>query len=217
MKTIIRAFFLTTVLILVTTISHGQKFVAGPKLGIAFTQVDGDFYEGFHKVGLNLGGFVYRTISKNERWDLQFEIEYIQKGSRKSPNAETGDYADYKMSLNYIQFPIFVRYNIEHFSFEGGISIGTLLSSEEYYEGSEYTQDDHPFKTMEYASIFSVNYHFNKKLWINARYSYSIARIRVPYNGEIDVYPPRWSFQKPGQYNHIMVFSLYYAIGGNTK
>ncbi len=216
MKLIIRNLSFATILILISTISLAQSFVAGPKAGVAFTQVDGDSYAGFHKIGLNLGGFVYRTISKNERWDLQFEIEYIQKGSRKTPDAEIGDYADYKMSLDYIQFPIFVRYKVSHFSFEGGISIGTLLSSEELYERVEIPSEDQvPFKTMEYASIFSVNYHFTKQLWINARYSYSIARIRVPYGGEIPVYPPHWDLQKPGQYNNIMVFSLYYSFARN--
>jgi len=204
MKRIIRSVFFTIVLIQFGTISRAQNFVAGPKLGVAFTQVDGDSYAGFHKVGINIGGFVSRSISKNDKWDLQFD--------------EMGDYSDYKISLNYIQFPIFLRFNANHFSFEGGMSIGTLLSDEELSDGAEIPEEDKiPFKTMEYASIFSVNYHFTKKLWINARYSYSFARIRVPYNGEIPVYDPHWDLRKPGQYNNLMVFSLYYAIGRNIK
>jgi len=218
MKRIISSVFFTIVLIHFSTVSHTQNFVAGPKLGIAFTQVDGDSYAGFHKVGLNLGGFVYRSISKNERWDLQFEIEYIQKGSRKYPDVEMGDYTEYKISLNYIQFPLFLRFNANHFSFEGGVSIGALLSTEELSDGAEIPEDVRiPFKTMEYASIFSVNYHFTKKLWLNARYSYSFARIRIPYNGEIPVYDPHWDLRRPGQYNNLMVFSLYYAFGKDLK
>ncbi len=218
MNSIIRNLFLAVVLSLLTTVTHSQNFVAGPKLGVAFTQVDGDSFAGFNKVGLNVGGFVYRSISKNERWDMQFEIEYIQKGSRKYPDVEIGDYSDYKISLNYIQFPIFLRFNANHFSFEAGVSIGTLLSAEELSDGAEIPVDDQvPFKSMEYASIFSVNYHFNNRLWINARYSYSIARIRVPYNGEIPVYPPHWDLRKPGQYNNLMVFSLYYTFTKNQK
>ncbi len=218
MKIALESIILTTALVLLSTISYTQNFVAGPKLGVAFTQVDGDSYAGFNKAGLNVGGFVYRSISKDEKWGLQFEIEYIQKGSRKYPNVEMGDYREYKISLNYIQFPVFLRFNTKRFSFETGISIGTLLSADELSEGAKIPEENRvPFKTMEYATIFSVSYHFTDRLWINARYSYSIARVRVPYNGEIPVYDPHWDSRKPGQYNDLMVFSLYYAFGRNFK
>ncbi|NPA36887.1 MAG: PorT family protein [Chlorobi bacterium] len=199
--------------------TYSQKFIGGPKAGIAFTQVDGDFYGGFHKAGVNLGAFVYRTISKNQKWDLQFEIEYIQKGSRETPDPENGLYTDYKMSLNYIQIPVFARYNARHLSFEAGVSVGTLFSSTEYTDGVEIPEEDQvPFKSMELAALTSINYHFNPKLWLNARFSYSLTRIRVPYNGEIPVYDPDpWDLQKPGQYNNVIVFSFYYAFGGNHK
>jgi len=208
---------LTLLFLLISTSAFAQKFIGGPKAGVTFTQVDGDFYKGFNKVGINLGAFVYRTISQNEKWDLQFEIEYVQKGSRKYPDLEAGDYVDYKMALNYMQIPVFARFRAKHVSFEGGISIGTLIASKEYSDGSEISPEDQvPFKNMEFAGLFSINYHFNPRLWLNARYSYSFARIREPYNGEIPVYDPDpWDLQKPGQYNNVMVFSLYYSFAKN--
>lgn len=188
-----------------------QDFVAGPKLGVAFTQVDGDTYKGFNKAGLNFGGFVFRPL--NKRWDLQFEIEYMQKGSRKTPLVEEKDYTDYKMDLHYLQFPIFARYKLKDFSFEAGLSIGTLLSETEYLDGSEISGEDKvPFKNMEFATLFGVNYHFNKRTWVNVRFSYSINRIRVPYGGEVPIYPPHWDLRKPGQYNNVIVVSVNYAL-----
>jgi hypothetical protein len=188
-----------------------QDFVAGPKFGVAFTQVDGDTYKGFNKAGLNFGGFVYRPL--NEKWNLQFEIEYMQKGSRKTPLVEENDYTDYKMDLHYLQFPVFARYKLKVFSFEAGLSIGTLISETEFYDGSEISEEDKvPFKNSELATLFSVNYHFNKRTWVNVRFSYSINRIRVPYGGEVPIYPPQWDLRKPGQYNNVIAVSVNHAL-----
>jgi hypothetical protein len=219
MKTKFRSLLILGVFTLFTSAVFSQKFIGGPKLGIAFTQVDGDFYGGYHKVGVDFGGFVYRTIGKNQKWDLQFEIEYVQKGSRETPDPENGTYTDYKMALNYLQIPIFARFNARHLSFEAGLSLGTLFSSKEFTDGEEIPVEDQvPFKNMEFAVLAGINYHFNPKLWFNARFSYSLARIREPYNGDIPVYDPDpWDLQKPGQYNNVMVFSFYYAFGGDHK
>ncbi len=207
---------LPILLFLFSTTVLSQNFHAGPKVGVDFSQVDGDGYGGYHKAGLNLGAFVYRTIGKKQHWDLQFEIEYIQKGSRKTPNYDTGDLNDYKLTLNYIQMPLIARYNMRHVSLEGGLSLGTLLSSKEIFND---TEGGNPFKSMEFAMILGINYHFNPKLWINGRYTVSLARVREPYNGEIPVYDPNdlWDCRKPGQYNNVLVVSLYYAFGGQHK
>ncbi len=193
-----------------------QEFRAGPLLGLSFNQVDGDNFSGYNKLGLNLGGFVNRQI--NEKWDIQLDIAYMQKGSREAPDVEQGDYDDYEMSLSYIQFPLVGRYRYKQFSGELGLAIGVLLSDEEKIDGTPI--DDLPaydkveFESMEYATVFGLNYHFNDHFWINARWMYSINRIRIPYGGEIPVYNPKphWLSRKPGQYNNNFVVSVYYSI-----
>jgi hypothetical protein len=201
-----------TVLSLWVSNAYSQKFVGGPKAGVTFTQVDGDFYGGYHKAGVNLGGFVYRPISENQKWDLQFEIEYMQKGSRKTPDYDTGDLDDYKLTLNYMQIPVLLRFNMRHVSLEGGISVGTLISSKEVFNELE---GGDPFKTMEYAALLGINYHFNPKLWINGRYSISMNRVREPYGGDIP--GDLWGCRKPGQYNNVLAVSIYYAFNGSHK
>lgn len=212
MKNFLTPTIVTISLLLLSHINlSAQDFVAGPKTGISFTQVDGDSYAGFNKIGFNLGGFVYRRLSK--RWDVQFEIEYLQKGSKKTPDVEKGDYNDYQMNLGYIQFPVLARYKIKKFSLEGGLSIGALIHEQEWVEGAEIPEDKKvSFQTMEYATIFGFNYNITDRLWVNARYSYSINRIRIPYDGDIPIYNPHWDKRKPGQYNDIIVVSVYYAL-----
>ena len=209
----LRAIF-TLILIYTACYISAQDFFAGPVLGASFTQVDGDSYAGFNKAGLKVGGFVGRSLS--DLWDVQMEIIYIQKGSRKTPDVKKGDYADYSIQLDYIQFPLIARYKLNKFSFEGGASYGVLLNSVEKVNGDLIPEDSRvPFQKNELASIFSVNYQITDRLKINARYSYSLYRIRIPYNGEIPIYDPYWDRRKPGQYNHVVNFSFYYNLFQN--
>lgn len=191
-----------------------QDFKAGPLGGLSVSQVDGDSFAGYQKLGVNVGAFVSRPLSKS--WDIQLNIEYMQKGSRKTPNVEKNEFDDYKIDLGYIQFPLVARYRYKDFSFEGGLSIGALLHSDEYKDGQDLSELEGvpPFQTMEYATVLGFNYHFNDRIWINTRLLYSINRIRIPYDGQIPIYDPRphWLSRKPGQYNNNLVFSLYYSI-----
>lgn len=192
--------------------AEAQEFRAGPLVGLNMSQVDGDDYAGFNKLGLELGGFVSRKIATN--WEAQLDIAYIQKGSRKVPKADKGDYADYEIKLDYIHFPIVARYRYKDFSVEGGVAIGVLLNDEEYRDGQPLKglEGVPPFQPIEYATVFGFNYHLSDRLWVNARLLYSINRVRIPYDGQVPIYKPHWLSRLPGQYNNNMVFTVYYAI-----
>ncbi|WP_430814249.1 porin family protein [Carboxylicivirga sp. RSCT41] len=211
-----RKHILILLLVLFVTASYAQDFRAGPLLGISFSQVDGDNYAGYNKVGLNMGAFVSRQIS--DKWDIQLDIAYIQKGSREAPDPDKGKYDDYKIALSYIQFPLVGRYHYKQFSAEGGISIGALLNSEEEIDGTPIgdipSHEIVPFQDIEWATVFGLNYHFNDRLWLNVRWLYSINRVRIPYDGEIPVYNPKphWLSRKPGQYNNNFVVTAYYSF-----
>ncbi|WP_430811462.1 MULTISPECIES: porin family protein [unclassified Carboxylicivirga] len=207
---------LSSFFVLWAALSGAQEFRAGPLLGAHFSQVDGDFYSGYNKVGLTVGGFVSRPIA--DRWELQLDIAYVQKGSREAPNPDKGKYDDYKMSLNYIQFPLVARYRYKQFSGEAGVSVAALLSSEEEQDGSPISDNPNatpvPFKDVEWATVLGLNYHINERLRINLRWLYSINRIRIPYDGDIPAYDPKnhWLSRKPGQYSNNLVVSAYYSI-----
>ncbi|MBN2166374.1 MAG: PorT family protein [Marinilabiliaceae bacterium] len=206
-------------LFLLISIVNGQDFYAGPLLGASFSQVDGDTYAGFNKVGIKLGGFVGRQIWDD--WEVQMEIMYVQKGSRHAPDIENGDYADYEIRLEYIEIPLLLRYNYKRVFFEGGLSYGSLLSSAEYDMGENFedlygSENIVPFQSNEFATHFGIGYCVTERLKVNMRFSYSINRIRIPFDGEIKVYEPHWG-RKTGQYNDVISVALSYNLFQNYK
>ncbi|MFQ3326732.1 MAG: hypothetical protein ACI8YC_001371, partial [Salibacteraceae bacterium] len=60
--------------------SKSSSFKAGIKAGINTSQMDGDGYAGFNKINQQAGFFLQKTLKNNAQ--IQFEIIYIQKGSR---------------------------------------------------------------------------------------------------------------------------------------
>ena len=73
--------FLVIVLFIIPVMTLAQRFKGGVLLGICASQVDGDTYGGFDKVGLQGGVFVNTKFTKY--WGAQMEIQYNAKGARK--------------------------------------------------------------------------------------------------------------------------------------
>src|SRR5688572_11278489 len=96
---------------LLSCAAFSQQFKAGLLGGIVTSQVDGDTYAGYNKAGLFGGAFVSKRISPESRWTALFEITYIQKGSRKVPHPDRGDYVDYKLKLDYAEVPLLLKYD----------------------------------------------------------------------------------------------------------
>ncbi len=58
-----------------------QRIRGGAILGITASQVDGDDYAGYHKVGI-VGGFVGQ-IPVSKKFFFSTEILYVQKGAKR--------------------------------------------------------------------------------------------------------------------------------------
>jgi len=103
-----------------------SNFKAGLLGGIIGSQVSGDNLSGFNKPGLVVGTFVSRKL-KNEKASFEFQITYIQKGSRKQVHPDKGDLTFYLLRLNYIEVPLLLKYKIKKFTYEFGPSAASLL------------------------------------------------------------------------------------------
>ncbi len=185
-----------------------QHFKAGLKAGISTSQVAGDTYAGYDKVGFDGGAFV--SAKFNEKWTGQFEIFYIQKGSKHNANVEKGDYTSYYLGLNYIEVPVLFQYHQKKYTFELGPGYSHLIKEKEIINEQDIT-GFRPFYKSEINFNFGMSYSINENLGVNCRFSNSITAIRKHASGASTWY-------NPGQVNNVLAFTLTYQLaGGKTE
>ncbi|GAB4253778.1 MAG: hypothetical protein Kow0079_09650 [Vicingaceae bacterium] len=177
--------------------------------GLAATQVEGDGYGGYNKAGIIAGGFVNHDFS--EKLSLQFEIVYIQKGSRKNPHPDKGDNDFFLFRVNYAEIPLILKYKIKIFHFEIGAFYGNLLN---YYIEDEVGVRDfykYPLKKYEFGGLFGAYIHLNKDFSLNIRSKNSIIPIRDFENQDRVIGLLNKLFEK-GWYNIELNMSLRYTL-----
>lgn len=200
--------FILSLVLLGSLMSFSQKrFVPGLKAGIAATQVDGDTYGGYTKAGLMLGVTLTATI--NPKWSAQFEMDYIQKGSRHNADPDKGDYSFYMMRLNYIEVPVLLQYHQKKFIFDLGPSFAYLFKATEYDYGG-IVQNQFAFNSTDVCINAGGGYTLIKNLSVNWRFSYSLLPIR-----KFPTYSGLW-YDRNVQKNNLMVFSLIYKFNGKS-
>jgi hypothetical protein len=213
---------LTTLLVmlLITGSLFGQQFKAGLLAGVVTSQVDGDTYAGYNKAGLFGGASVSKRFSAESKWSALFEITYIQKGSRKVPHPEKGDYSDYKLKLNYAEVPLLIRYDFAYsdssgadrmnFGLLGGVAVGALVSSAEWDAFGQLTGGT-PFEKTDISYVLGLSYSLSEHIGFEARTQYSIIPVR---KGGTSTYYANWTSNifKPGYYNNLLVFALHYRF-----
>lgn len=155
---------------------HAQEFNAGVFGGVTVSQVDGDTYGGFNKLGLTGGAFVNRELDYNIYWQL--EIKYVERGAYEDFGSGI---PSYKTVYRYLELPLSVHYLFDgRIQAEIGISPEVLLSYA-YYEGGykvEYDQtENRPFGLSAFAGIY---YWFIPSTGVGLRYTYSAIPFRDP-------------------------------------
>ena len=183
--------------------SFSQRFEGGFLSGIVASQVDGDTYAGYNKLGFSLGAYVFTPISP--KTDIQFEIKFITKGANKKVT-ET-DPRQYTSNLNYIELPVLLKLNTsKKITWEGGLGFGYLFSFSEKDENGPLPSDESAhFKPMEINGIAGMYYSFTNHFSANIRFSYSILPI-------LDYGQTTASYFRSGAYNNLFIFSIYYNL-----
>lgn len=194
-------------LLLTVSSLFAQKFEGGIFTGICGSQVGGDNYSGFNKAGFIIGGLVRRPVS--EKWNLQIELLYVQKGSRfVSSDSSKADF--YQIKVNYIEIPFLAQYvRSEKLLFEVGPSFGVLTySQEENLYGIIPGQK--PFKTTEIAFNLGMEWIIYQNLRLNFRFTNSLLPIREHASGATYLF-------NQGQYNTAIYLTLRYFIGTSSS
>lgn len=158
-------------LVLLVNIAFGQSFNAGLFGGLTASQVDGDSYSGYSKVGITAGAFVNQHIDHD--FYGQIEIKYIQRGVYQGPSDY--DQTLFRSTYHYIEIPLSVHYlPKEKLFFEMGISPEVLL-------GVVYRDENGILNSSTYAenrrfglSVFAgIGYWFSPTMGLDMRYTHS--------------------------------------------
>jgi hypothetical protein len=187
-------------------IEEQRVFYGGLILGTNFTQVDGDNFAGYHKVGLNVGGIMYANLA--DHLAASMEILYSQKGSRAHivvpSNSQTYIINKYSINLDYAEVPIQLNYFDKRKShFGAGFSIAALANSSESVETTpaypiSNLNAKFPFKKLDLNFILGGSLHLTKGLFLNLRFQYSLIPVRKdnpPEIGRAEQYNNMWTLR----------------------
>jgi hypothetical protein len=174
------------------------KFRGGIIAGMNASQVDGDNYAGYTKVGFN-GGFISQIPISNFFFG-SVELLYSQQGSRS--HTVPGEPLAYKLKLNYAQIPVLINFQDKpSFNLGAGFAYGRLLRVREYVDQLE--QPGEGFGKNDWEVMVGANYLFTPHFLLNARFAYSIVPIGHRASSQ---------FKNGSMWNNLLTFRLAYII-----
>ena len=164
---------ITILFFFVSLSAQAQKFSGGVFCGISGSQISGDNYNGFNKAGINGGLSVNYMIS--EKHAITMDICFIQKGSKINASPDKGIFNSYKLSLNYFEIPIYVRFNAnQKLFFDLGLSYGRLIKSSEKDQYGEIS-GTRQFNNSDYSLIAGLGLLLKKNISAIFRFSNSFS------------------------------------------
>lgn len=203
-KLIIMLLFLT-----IGVIAKSQAFFGGVAAGAVTSQVDGDDNNGFHKAGFTAGAFVGLELS--DIFDIQFEIKYIQKGSKSSADEPVS----FTIKLDYIEMPLIVSANLgfininnkqlKWISLEAGASVDVLANVNQQTNGVNEIASN-KWKKICFNGIIGVKFNLTEKLLLGTRIITSINSV-YDGNGMNAMRFGQW-----GAFNDVLELVLYYRF-----
>ena len=200
-------FFILSIIASLT--SSAQVFQTGLLAGIGATQIEGDGYGGYDKIGFIVGGFVNTDISK--KLATQFEIYFINKGSFNALQPDKGDFDSFKANINYIEVPVALQYHQQQFTFEAGLYLAKIIGTPSLSdENGEIFIIQFPFKPFDFGGFLGISYHLNEHLIFNLRSKNSIIPIRDMPSFDNGILSRLF---KNGWYNVDLNFSVRYSFG----
>lgn len=160
-----------------------RLFEGGLVAGANFSQVDGDNYAGFNKIGLNAGPIVH--INLNPTWSIILELLYSQKGARSKPDPTIVN--TYKLVMDYAEVPVLINYNDKNrLLFQAGFVYGRLVNTQEEINGINNNNEGAIYAD-ELSYILGGTFLVGemKHFGVNFRYQGSITSVGVSANPQV--------------------------------
>ncbi|MBN1132188.1 MAG: outer membrane beta-barrel protein [Bacteroidales bacterium] len=171
--------FLILGLMVIALPAFGQKFNAGLFGGVSASQVDGDTYSGFKKLGLTAGAYVNREINFDIYWQL--EIKYVMRGVYEGPTDANPNFL-HRSVYHYIEFPLSAHYIWnDKIQAEGGFSPEVFLNYRSWDQDGLQDPESYPENRRFGLSVFGgIHYWYKPVASVGIRYTYSAFPFRDP-------------------------------------
>jgi len=187
-----------------------KTFHGGIDLGANISEVIGDAYHGFHKIGWYVGPMV---AAKYKQFGGSIGMYYSQKGSRGVREVYSNYvgqvFEKYYLDLNYVEVPIQVLFFPDKRMFFGaGVSYSRLLKSREEAQSDiayYFDPELYPFRRQDWCWLISGKYQFWSGWFLGARFSKSLQPVRTWDH----VHP---QFGSGHQTNMYFTFSVSYLV-----
>lgn len=246
MKKVLYILFMTLCLLSVRTV-EAQRFIGYVAAGVNFAQIEGDDVHGFLKVRANAGLGLKLPLNERQTWSVSMELLFTQKGSYKYYKSEgafdTTKYAPElfddvdrsvpfnpmakcNISLDYLQIPVFARYEDPRtgFSFGLGFAWGRLVRAKDIYNGFLRTTSiqSRPkvYNYSDWTALVDVDIRLYKNLSLGIRWEHSLVPVREMTVGFVKDFN-NIEYEQRKFYNHSIALRLIYYINEkfekNTK
>lgn len=175
-------------------------------VGMNLSQVDGDEFYGFHKIGLNVGPQVIVPFGKSKNFSVSMELLYSQKGS---VHKGAYDSTNFRLELDYAEVPVLIRYTDKKIISGGvGFAYGQIINYKEtnnvFFDSLFKYQNN--LSNYDISVIGDIQFRLWSKLWANLRYQYSLVKLRTVLVTDPRTYPPN-PFTRD-QYNNVISIRL---------
>lgn len=158
--------------------------------GLAFSQVDGDGYKGYGKMGYTGGGVLFLPFGemempiKDATIALSMEVLFTQKGSKGRDPIPNSSIQSQDINLQYGEVPL--QLNLyrgpRKSGFGAGFAIGYLASSEETITTNNsinpVIKNGLPFHKFDLNFVLTGNLHLWNGFFLSPRFEYSLLSIR---------------------------------------
>lgn len=180
-RLLLHSIFLISFFLLTTTVS-GQIFKGTVIAGGNLTQVEGDKLKGWNQFGFTGGVGVIMPIGKEQKWGINLETLFTQKGSFQKQQFESDSLTDeYRLRLNYFEVPLYVTFtdkDVLTFGLGGYYARLASAREEEHSGMQEPYMDSVPFNDSDWGFLIDVRVRIWQHLHVGVRYSQSLMSIR---------------------------------------
>lgn len=179
MKIMKKAWLLACMLALATGLN--AQVGGGIFVGAVASQIDGDQYGGYNKLGYHLGGYAFFAF--NDVFEIEPEILIGQRGARQATETFI-----YHRRLNYIDVPVLVNARLDlgndsKIMVQLGPYAGILFAANSGIKDFKVDVSDQ-YKRLDFGGIAGITFEVQEKVGISLRSGISFNNIfidRFPY------------------------------------